>query len=421
MTSFHGYVTYFDFVKSSNKGASAQGDLIVNPFQNGKVDPTYTSSTVVENQALTATADAPANVQVIDLKWCPVVPGTIEFVIGADHYFDGGDGKLYLGTYASKRYVGEQKDADGRVEGIAGRFEVDPASAVEVGTVEYGYVRAKSVTGAIYDTANKAKITLTNAITVTAPFAVNYIYNNIAIMQDDIPMVTMVQKGIYLQAKVRRIAINYSQMAAFQAKIERGEDIANDLQKVAVGTLKYEIDTEIVNKLIDMAGAVRPKLTFNATPRTGVSLSQHFEGFEFTLDLGRTIVYNETQKFSPNYMVCARNVLNVIKFLKGWKGANKGSFNGPFFAGTLDDLKVFVTPNINEGEYVLGVNGKELDTAAAIYAPFIAIAPTSVLQTPDGATTQGWSTAYALEGLNAKLLVKGKVVFEPQTLTITTA
>ena len=35
MTAMNGYITYFDYVKSSNKGASTQGDLIVNPFKNG--------------------------------------------------------------------------------------------------------------------------------------------------------------------------------------------------------------------------------------------------------------------------------------------------------------------------------------------------------------------------------------------------
>ena len=37
-----------------------------------------------------------------------------------------------------------------------------------------------------------------------------------------------------------------------------------------------EIDTEIVNLLVANA-AVDSALTFNATPRTGVSLSQHYK------------------------------------------------------------------------------------------------------------------------------------------------
>ena len=360
-------ITYFDYVKSSNKGASAQGDLIVNPFKNGKVDPTYTSSTVELNQAV---AD-----NKLTLNWVPVVPGSVAFTIGDDAYFDGGDGIIYQGAFASKVFTAEGKDEDGRVEGRvegrAGRFVVDHGTAVAVGTIDYGFANAKSVTGRIYDDKTKAVITFTNATTGNA--AIKYTYNNMAIMQDDIPMVTAVQKGIYLMAKARRVAINYSQMAAFQAKQENGQDLGKNLEKVAVGTLKYEIDTEIVNLLVDNAytgGLSGDKpFVFNATPRNGVSLSQHFEGFEFMLENMKQFIYDQTQKFFPNYMVCASDVINVVKFLKGWKGANPSNVNGPYVAGKLDNLTVIVTPNIAKSNFILGVNGSEFDTSAAVYAP----------------------------------------------------
>ena len=410
-------ITYFDYVKSSNKGASAQGDLIVNPFKNGKVDPTYTSSTVELNQAV---AD-----NKLTLKWVPVVPGSVAFTIGDNAYFDGGDGKIYKGAFASKVFTAEGKDEDGRVEGRAGRFVVDHGEAVAVGTITYGFAHAKSVTGPIYDANTTAVITFTDSTKGNA--AIKYTYNNMAIMQDDIPMVTAVQKGIYLMAKARRVAINYSQMAAFQAKQENGQDLGKNLEKVAVGTLKYEIDTEIVNLLVDNAytGGIngtapegaRP-FVFNATPRNGVSLSQHFEGFEFMLENMKQYIYDQTQKFFPNYMVCASDVINVVKFLKGWKGANPSNVNGPYVAGKLDNLTVIVTPNIAKSHFILGVNGSEFDTSAAVYAPYMALVPTSLLQTPDGATTQGWSTLYALQLLNKDLLVAGAIEFAPQVINI---
>ena len=411
-------ITYFDYVKSSNKGASAQGDLIVNPFKNGKVDPTYTSSTVELNQAV-------AN-NTLTLKWVPVVPGSVAFTIGDDAYFDDGNGAIYQGEFESKVFTAEGKDEDGRVEGRAGRFVITPkTTATQVGTITYGYAHAKSVTGPIYDANTTAVITFTNVIAGDAK--IKYTYNNMAIMQDDIPMVTAVQKGIYLMAKARRVAINYSQMAAFQAKQENGQDLGKNLEKVAVGTLKYEIDTEIVNLLVDNAytGGIdgtapqgaRP-FVFNATPRNGVSLSQHFEGFEFMLENMKQYIYDQTQKFFPNYMVCASDVINVVKFLKGWKGANPSNVNGPYVAGKLDNLTVIVTPNIAKSHFILGVNGSEFDTSAAVYAPYMALVPTSLLQTPDGATTQGWSTLYALQLLNKDLLVAGAIEFAPQVINI---
>lgn len=410
-------ITYFDYVKSSNKGASTQGALIVNPFKNGEVDPTYTSSTVEVNQEIASNK--------LTLKWVPVVPGSVAFTIGDANYFDGGDGKIYKGKFASKVFTAEGKDNAGVVEGRAGRFVVDHGTATEVGTITYGYAKVKSVTGAIYDGETEAVITFAQE-QPTGNAAIKYTYNNIAIMQDDIPMVTAVQKGIYLMAKARRIAINYSQMAAFQAKQENGQDLGKNLEKVAVGTLKYEIDTEIVNLLVANAyngGLASTEggngtFVFNATPRNGVSLSQHFEGFEFMLENMKQHIYDQTQKFFPNYMICASNVINVVKFLKGWKSANPSNVNGPYVAGKLDNLTVIVTPNIASSHFILGVNGSEFDTSAAVYCPYMALVPTSLLQTPDGATTQGWSTLYALQLLNKNLLVAGAIEFAPQVINI---
>ena len=406
-------ITYFDYVKSSNKGASTQGDLIVNPFKNGEVDPTYTSSTVEVNQTV-------SDQHKLTLKWVPVVPGSVAFTLNNEPYFDDGDGKIYKGKFASKVFTAEGKDNDGVVEGRAGRFVVDHGTATKVGTITYGYAKAKSVTGAIYGGETEAVITFDSSTTGKA--AIKYTYNNIAIMQDDIPMVTAVQKGIYLMAKARRIAINYSQMAAFQAKQENGQDLGKNLEKVAVGTLKYEIDTEVVNLLVENAydGGLKgdKPFVFNATPRNGVSLSQHFEGFEFMLENMKQHIYDQTQKFFPNYMICASDVINVVKFLKGWKSANPSNVNGPYVAGKLDNLTVIVTPNIVKSHFILGVNGSEFDTSAAVYAPYMALVPTSLLQTPDGATTQGWSTLYALQLLNKNLLVAGAIEFAPQVINI---
>ena len=410
MTAIHGYITYFDYVKASNKGASKVGDLIVNPFRNGKVDPNYTSGTVEENVAL---ADSKLN-----LKWCPVVPGSVHFEVGDDKYFDDGQGHIFKGTFASKRFVGERVGEDGRLEGQAGRFDVDPGEAVQVGTIAYGFAGTKEVAGPIYDGANKAVITFSTAPVTEDPIEVDYLYNNIAIVQDDIPQITVVTKGIYLMAKARRIGVTYSQIAAFQAKQEYGQNLAANLEKVAVGTLKYEIDTEIVNLLVNNA-TFYEDLQFNITPRTGVSLSQHLEGLEYTLETARQKVYDKTQKFQPNYMIIARDVLNSIKFLKGWKGANISNVNGPFFAGSLDELKVYVTPNIAPGTFVLGVNGNDYGTSAAVYAPYMSIVPSQLLSFPDGTNTQGWATMYALELLNKDLLVAGKLYAAPQAIEVT--
>lgn len=69
---------------------------------------------------------------------------------------------------------------------------------------------------------------------------------------------------------------------------------------------------------------------------------------------------------SPNYMLIASNVLPIIQLMTAFKPAATTDINGPYFAGTLGALKVFVTPNIEAGKFVVGVNGSDLMSSAAV-------------------------------------------------------
>lgn len=149
-----------------------------------------------------------------------------------------------------------------------------------------------------------------------------------------------------------------------------------------------EIDTEVTGMLYENA-AFDEELVWSKTPNVGVSKKEHFEGFTEILEIARQKIYDATKKFAPNYMFCASNVLPVLTLISGFKAAANGVVNGPYLAGTINGLKVFVTPNIAKGEFVVGVNGADAMSSAAVYAPYMAIVPTQLLQYADGGTSQG--------------------------------
>ena len=68
-----------------------------------------------------------------------------------------------------------------------------------------------------------------------------------------------------------------------------------------------------------------------------------------------------------------------------------------------------MTPNIEAGTFVVGCNGNDLMSSAAVYAPYMAVVPTQLLGFSDGGMSQGFSTMYALEMLNKNLLIKGHI------------
>ena len=377
MSSMSGYVNYVQYTRGSNKGAYVQGDVINDPFRLGsfkegadkKLDTNYTAAKVCE--AKDAATDAKYDV---NLNWTPVVATTVEVVTAGATFRDDGKGKL-------------QEIENGQVK-VGGK----------TGTIDYA-------TGAISFAAS----------TLTAgPVFVNYAYDNVVIPQNDLPIINAEIKAIPLIAKARRIAIYYSQIAAFQAKTDYGMDLGAQLAEKAVGELSYEIDTEITSMLVDNA-TESALLSFNKALPMGVSKAEHYEGFAEVVEIGKQLIYDNTKRFAPTYMLIASDILPILSFIKGFSAASTSSVNGPYFAGTLNGLKVFVTPNVKSGTFVLGVNGDDMMSSAAVYAPYMAIVPTQLLGYADGGMSQGWSTMYDLKMLNAGLLVKGTVKNDPAT------
>lgn len=366
MSSMSGYVTYIEYMAGTTKGETTQGDLFNSPFKLGNVDPRYTSNAVVE-AAEAGTAFVPA--------WTPVATGAFTTIV---------------------------------VDGT--EVEYDPRAtytAAEEATIAHKDYKSIASAGGAVTFGNFAN----GQIASPVAGKVAYRYDNITVPQNDLPTLKAEIKSIPLLARARRIAVYYSQIAAFQAKTDYGFDLGDQLAEKAVGQLQYEIDTEVVNLLDTTAGApdAADGLVWSKTLPVGVSKTEHYEGFAEIVELARMVIYNRTRRFAPNYMVIASDVLPVLTFMRGFTAAPAGQINGPYFAGTLNGLKVFVSPALPQGKFLVGVNGSDLMSSVAVYAPYMPIIPTQLLQYADGGTSQGWSTLYDLKVLNKDLIVAGQI------------
>ena len=344
MTSFSGYITYVQYTAGSNKGNTKQGDVLNDPFRLGKVDKDYTSDTVVESFVGDGTTTA------FKVMWGPIVTTSVKVLVNG----------------------------------------------------------AEKVVDTDYTIAEDGTVTFTTAPVADDQIRIGYVYDNIVIPQNDLPIVNAEIKSIALVAKARRVAVYYSQIAAYQAKTDYGFDLGDQLAEKAVGQLAYEIDTEITQLLIDNAES-DDSIVWSKTLPVGVSKTEHYEGFTEIIEIARQKIYDRTKRFAPNYMLIASNILPILTFIKGFSAAPTGAINGPYFAGTLNGLKVFVTPNIEPGKFVIGVNGDDMMSSAAVYAPYMAVVPTQLLGYADGAMSQGWSTLYDLKLLNKDLLIAGRI------------
>ena len=378
MKSRTGFIQYLQFVAGSNKGGIAQGDVFNDPFRLGAMSDNrinYTAALVVD----VIPAQEGSGSYTFTPAWTPVVKGIKTIV----------------------------------VNGVRVEFNenfIDRYTPEELATVAFYTYKLIATDG-----------TVTFADEVVAPTAgtkVAYKYDNVVIPQNDLPILNARMNGISLEAKARRIAVYYSQMAAFQAKTEMGIDLGEILATQACAELSYEIDSEVVKLLADNA-TYYPDLKWNKTQPVGVNKRDHFAGFAEIIELGSKHIYDATQKHAANYMIASSDLKPILVMIDGWKAASASKINGPYFAGELNGVKVYISPMLKNGEYVLGFNGDDMITSAAVFAPYMAIVPTQLLGYSDGAMSQGFSTLYDLKLLNGLLLVKGRVVAEPQPLQIT--
>lgn len=348
MTSITGYVTYLKYSSGIKKGDLKQGEMFNSAYRYGKMTPEridYTSDRVTEE--ITVGADGK-----IAFAWTPVnhdIPVKVHNGVG---------------------WVIVDQD-------------VDEETGEKLGT---------------YTAPEGAK-------------RVAYAYDNVVIPQEVTPnslaTLTASMEHIQLHAHARRIAIYYSQIAAFQAKTDYGFDLADQLSAQAQGELAYEIDSEGV-ALLDSGAELCGEICFKSYDKVleeglvsvAIARSAYYEQFSEILARAKKVIFNRTQKFAPNYMVCGTDLMPILPYLKGWNAAPASQVNGPYFAGTVDGLKVYVSPSIQANRYFFGVNGSDLQTSAAVYAPYMAIVPTQLLGFADGGMSQGFSTMYDMKLLS---------------------
>ena len=383
MTSIAGYVTYVRYVAGIDKGGVKSGQLFNSPYALGKMDidrQRYTGAWISETHKLTA-QEINSTAAKFTTKWAPVAEVRGAKIGATTLTIDTANTDLAKGIVA---------------------FEAN-AAAVEGAEVE-----------------------------------LLYSYDNVVVPQqafgNNLPSLRAEMAHVDLHAHARRIAIYYSQIAAFQAKTDYGFDMAEQLAAQAQGELAYEIDAEGIQMLSDGAEEVAD-LSFDKyekfqtanTNGTYISRSQYYEGFGEIVARAKKVIYNRTNKFAPNYMICGSDVITVLPYVKGWTPAPAANINGPYFAGTIDNVKVYVSPAMNEEEFVFGVNGSDLQSSAAVYAPYMMVVPTQLLGMPDGLNMQGFSTMYDMKllstydvagedpreaetGKYSYLLAKGKLV-----------
>lgn len=349
-------VGYWSFEYGDDKGDAKRGQAFNSAYGLGKTSPWY-SSGYDKNKPITAAGGS----ETIRLGYPTIVPGSVVFTKTED---------------GSKVSDVPTDSGSGTIDGV--------------GTIYY----------------KSGVIETTGAVDGT----ITYKYDNIN-EPTKIPTIFAGRKNLRMIAQQYALSTPISVTAAEIAKRSLSTDLRDELMSQGFGELAFEIDTLLLNDLIDNA-TVYPTLTWSAAAPLGVSRKERFSDFELMLYQAQSMVMNATGRFSPNYILTDSFGLWVLKGIPGFKENNVANKTGSYVAGTVAGFKVICATrtHLQPGEMVMLYRGSEQLAAPGVYSPYIPITSTEWIPSQELGEKKTYYTWYASKITNPSMMIKLQIV-----------
>lgn len=204
-----------------------------------------------------------------------------------------------------------------------------------------------------------------------------------------------------VEAKSRKLQAGWTIEAMQDIKNQHGLDVESEMSKALSAEIVQEIDAEIINDLLALAGTVR---SFDLADTSAPNYMPAYIGDRFS-NLGATInaVANEiarkTRRGAGNFIVVSPMMVSVLQTAAkaAWTPAIEGSFKGPnntMLVGTLNGtIKVYSylwnaaqpglsAPNGTD-KILVGYKGGNSETDAGyFYCPYVPIMSQGVITNP---------------------------------------
>jgi hypothetical protein len=358
MSNKIGEVRYIKYLYGSNKGATRAGTEFSTAFQRENSDFNY-SSEVVEGEPI---ATGGETAYTINLEYYPVRPGTVNILVGGQTITDNGSGAL-------------------------------SGTGLTSGTINY---------------ANGA-LALTFAVAAGDDLVADYEYNteNAPVQ---VPQIDVKIETLPILAKSRKLRALYAFDAAFDMQRDYGVDINNALVSQIAGEIRHEIDGEVLNDILNQAGATQSPISWTKAAPSGVSLKDHYESFYNTIVEHSNAIFAATKRASASFVVVGTGVANVLETINAFKPVGGMNPVGPHLAGYLNGtIPVYKNPYYGANDYVVGYKGAGLFDAGYVYAPYMPVMTTSLVMMDDFVGRRGFATSYGKKMVNARVYSRGVI------------
>lgn len=364
----NGQVFFLKFTYGNDKGSIKAGDNMLTS-QNGFSGGDYSGEHVAgENLTVTESSIKTTFVYV------PIKPGTLTISDPTD----------------LTKEVTDIPAADGITGTISGSDK-----GLGTGTINY-------ITGELSLTGVTAK-------TVEASF--DYDLNSFDAKVNEVD-VRVVSEPVV--ARPRKLKSIYMFDVAYDLKMSFGLDMDQVILKATSGEIGYEIDNEIMQDLLHIAGS---SSTWNKLPEyKGMDIKSHEGTFMNAINNASNTILGATKRYEATFIVAGKNGATLIESLNTNYAQHTNIFQrvetggvvgGPHLIGVLDGkYKVYKNPYYPDDEILVGAKGEMFIEAGYIYAPYLPLFASQLLVDSDFKAQRGFCTLYAKKAVNVNMYHK---------------
>jgi hypothetical protein len=367
-----GQVFFLKFKYGNKKGAIPQGGDMIAPGVN-YAGADYSGEKI---SGEIVAADGAAQDVDYTLPYAPIQPGTVVLTDGALVLVDDGKGKfvttgtLFDGTAHTATPFNE-------INYVTGKVKVSVKATTGDVTAEW-----------LYD--------------LNSP---NAIVNEVDVTVESQPVI----------ARPRKLKSIYMFDTAYDLKMSFGLDMDTVIMKATSGEIGFEIDNEIMQDLLAIAG---DSSSWNKLPvYKGMELKDHKLTIIDAINEASNSILTITKRYEGSWIIAGKDGATVIEGLGAdhYKRLASGIVGGPHLAGVLEDkYKVYKNPNYADNVMLVGAKGEMFIEAGYIYAPYIPVFATQLMVDENLKGKRGFATVYAKKVVNPLMYHKITLVANTQ-------
>ena len=360
-----GTVFYMNFTAGQTKGNIKKGDTLWDA-RGGHANNMDYSSEQINGEQL-AVGDGSATEFTGNLSYTPVRPGTVVIECGDVTVTDNANGGL----------SGTGVDASSTIDYQSGAFTLKLTTAPENGNI----------------------------------VAANYWWNSEG--SSNTPQMNFQITGAPIYAVRHAMRGRWSFEAEQVLNALHGLKAEGSVSSAISSEIQFDMDRMIIQNVWRIAGAGTN--SWNATPASGVSFTEHKLSFPDAINELSMFIYRATSRVMANWvLVGVQGAALLINHPLFEPATLKAEVDGVTFLGTLNkSYKVYVDPHTAPDEYLVGYKGDNFNRTGFIFAPWLLLYSTQTIALDDMTFRKGFASSFGFKAVNSKYYARGKILNYP--------